>query len=70
MLIVLDELCSYYLTERLFICYTGRAQKVNPRKNSISMELWQTYSPNLQSLQTRIQSTYPANYIKITCVVH
>jgi len=39
------------------------------QKNSLSLELYQIFSPNLQRLQMRIQATYPANCIKITRVV-
>jgi len=45
---------------------TRRAKSNPPRKNSISLKLYQLSSPNLYSLQMRIQSTYPASFVKIT----
>ena len=56
---------EYYFVIR-WLLYTGRAKKVTPRKIYISDIVADvTYLPNLQSLQTRIQSIYPANFIKI-----
>jgi len=49
--------------------YTGRAKKVIPRKNPISLELYKIYALNLQDFQISIQSTYPTNFIKITTVL-
>jgi len=38
-------------------------------KNSISLELLQIFSQNLQHLQKRIHATYSENFIEITRVV-
>jgi len=73
-MIVITKLLTYLLPAFSLIIslltvlqvqYTGPAKKVTPRKNSISLELWYIFSPNLQRLQKRLQATHCANCVAI-----